>query len=315
MPYSSNARILIKEQLAEWDLAQNNYNGLKKVRTKQLALAGGAIIKVQFNPERIRSSSAKVDKESINKRPCFLCDKNRPKEQRGLPFSDNYTILVNPFPIFSKHLTIPQENHIEQLIKPHFNDMLKLAKELQDFTIFYNGPRCGASAPDHFHLQAGIKGFLPIEEDYRSGKFTKIIGKSNGVQFFSWHNYNRGIITLKSALNQQVEVVFQQLYSLLKNLQPNEVEPMLNILAYYEGNQYIVHVFPRILHRPACYFAQGKEQILLSPASVDLGGVFITPREDDFEKITANDIVSILNQVCMRESDVIDVIEKVLRNI
>ena len=313
MSFSTKTKILLKEQLKEWELAGNNYKGLEKVKTKAIRLDGGATIKVQFNPERITSSAAKVDAKSIQQRPCFLCEKNRPKEQRGLPFNNNYTVLVNPFPIFPEHLTIPHKEHIDQLIENHFDSMLDLAKELEDFTVFYNGPKCGASAPDHFHFQAGIKGFMPIEEEYREGKFTELLGERKGVQLLTWRNYGRHIITLDSISNLGIKDVFLQLLHLLKELQPNDSEPMFNILAYTESGRTIVHIFPRALHRPDYFFAEGDNQILISPASVDMGGVFITPREVDFEKITSNDISSILKQVSMKGKATKKIMENVLK--
>ena len=77
---------------------------------------------------------------------------------------------------------------------------------------------------------------------------------------------------------------------------------MINLLAWYEDGQWVVCIIPRTLHRPACYFAEGEENLLISPASVDLGGVFITPLEKDFEKITSQDIRNILQEVCLTES-------------
>ncbi|WP_439181760.1 DUF4922 domain-containing protein [Carboxylicivirga taeanensis] len=311
MSTSLKTKTLIEGQLRNWSLASNNYAGLQKVKTKSVVLAGGSEVKVQFNPERMRSSAAKVDTKSIQERPCFLCEKNRPAEQEGVDYGD-YTVLINPFPIFTEHLTIPHKEHTLQLIAPYFPSMLELAKELNDFTLFYNGPKCGASAPDHFHFQAGIKGFMPIEEDFRSGDYAKLIVTSGGVDVFNWQGYNRGIITFRSANAAAIEQLFAQLHKALWTKQAEEVEPMLNILAGYEEEQYVVHVFPRILHRPACYFAEGDEQILISPASVDMGGVFITPRPEDFGKISAEDVAEILKQVCMSEEQCLAVINQII---
>ena len=294
---------LIKSQVQEWDLASGNYQGLNKVKTKTVSLPGGSEVKVQFNPERIRSSAAKVDAKSIQERPCFLCEKNRPEQQEGVEFGEDYTILINPFPIFPEHLTIPHNQHTLQLVKPYFNAMLDIAKELDEFTLFYNGPKCGASAPDHFHFQAGIKGFMPVEADFRSEKYARQIAEENGVKIYNWSGYNRGVITFQGQSNEAIKDLFIKLHKYLHATQSGEIEPMLNVLAYFETGEWVVHVFPRILHRPACYFAVGEEQILISPASVDMGGVFITPREEDFEKITADDIADILNQVCLNEED------------
>ncbi len=311
MTISLKTKNLIQGQLQNWSLATTNYAGLQQVKTKTLQLQGGSELKVQFNPERMRSSAAKVDVKSIQERPCFLCEKNRPAEQEGVEFGD-FTILINPFPIFTEHLTIPHKDHTLQLIAPYFSSMLELSKELNEFTLFYNGPKCGASAPDHFHFQAGVKGFMPIEEDFREGAYVQMITIHQGVEVYSWKNYSRGIITFKGDDKQVITNLFDSLHATLWKQQPEEIEPMLNVLAYFEEEQYVVHVFPRVLHRPDCYFAEGEEQILISPASVDMGGVFITPRPEDFEKITAEDVSTILNQVCMDEEECLAILKELL---
>lgn len=298
----------IQNQLGEWPLGGLNYAGLADVKTKNLAF-NGFEIKVQFNPKRIVSSAAKVDAKSIEARPCFLCTENRPQEQRGLPFNNKYVVLVNPFPIFPNHLTIPLEEHTDQLIASHFGDMLDLAKALPNFVVLYNGPKCGASAPDHFHFQAGSKGFMPIEKDFHTPGLVNLIRNKFGLQVFGWKGYLRGIISFQSGNKQLIEQNFNQVYQNLSRLQPQEKEPMLNILAYVEDGKFIVHVFPRILHRPVQYFELGENQILLSPASVDMGGVFITPREEDFNKISQTDVADILAQVCINESKIPDLIK------
>lgn len=314
MELSKKVGEMLGNQLNDWDLASKNYNDLKKIKTKNLILTGGSVIKVQFNPERIRSSAAKIDKETISERPCFLCKKNRPIEQKSITFNKKYSILVNPFPIFPEHLTIVYNDHIDQLITPHFEEMLNLAKELQDFTIFYNGPKSGASAPDHFHFQAGIKGFMGIEKDFQYKKFTTLYGGKDGVFIFTWENYHRHIITLESASKIEMIKVFNQLQRFHNNgFQPDEPEMMLNILCYYENQKYITHIFPRILHRPDCYFAKGDEQILISPASVDMGGLFVLAREEDFDKISAKDIENILQQVCLPNNASDKIIDAVLK--
>ena len=309
---STKTKQLIQTQLQDWPLAKSNYEGLHKVVTRDVVLPGGSTVKVQFNPARILSSAAKVDAKSIQERACFLCAQNRPTQQQGLAFGDDYTILINPFPIFPEHLTIPHNEHTDQLIAPYFVSMLSLAKELEEFTLFYNGPKCGASAPDHFHFQAGVKDFMPIEVDFRSGKFVHLIAQENGAKVYNWKGYNRGVITFKGSDKESIATLFQKLHNYLHATQSNEIEPLLNILAYFEDGNWIVHIFPRILHRPSCYFAQGNEQILISPASVDMGGIFITPRQEDFDKITAYDIAEILNQVCLSEEDTESAIKAIL---
>ena len=160
MQINQQVKALFNEQTANWALARNNFEGLKTVQTKTFAF-GDYDVRVQFNPARIVSSGAKVDAKTIAERKCFLCAANRPAEQRSVEFGD-YEILVNPFPIFPEHFTIPRKEHVDQQIKPFFADMLRLAKAMDEYLVFYNGPRCGASAPDHMHFQAGTKDFLPL---------------------------------------------------------------------------------------------------------------------------------------------------------
>lgn len=300
---------LINSQLSDWELAAKNYAGLKSVQTRCLSMGQHEVL-VQFNPERIRSSAAKVDVKSIQERACFLCNNHLPTQQKGIPFGNEYLILVNPFPIFPCHLTIPHLQHVPQLIEGKMNDMLCLAKELDGFTIFYNGPKCGASAPDHFHFQAGNKGFLPIEHHFVDKQLCHAIQEADGVTTYGWKHYHRGLLSLQGDDIIAVEKSFNQVFDALKRLQPNEAEPMLNVLASYDSGMFTIHVFPRILHRPAQFFAEGDAQILLSPASVDLGGVFITPREEDYKKITSTDIESILHQVSMPQVDVEELVYK-----
>jgi len=307
MEFSKKARELIREQVGEWDLAAKNYASLKKVKVKTFDY-GDYHIDIQFNPERIISSAAKVDTKSIEARPCFLCEKNLPPQQRGFYFKNEYIVLVNPFPIFPEHLTIPHISHTDQRISGNFGSMLDLASGLDDFVLFYNGPKCGASAPDHLHFQAGIKGFLPIEVDFSNKKCCQEIRRIGSVTISHWPDYQRGIISLNSKDKDNLIECFNQIYSKLQILQPDEVEPMLNILAIFEQGEWIIHIFPRTLHRPAQYFETGERQFILSPASVDMGGVLITPREEDFIKISKDDIKDIFNQVCFEPQAVLKLI-------
>lgn len=309
MNYSESVNNLFISQLNEWDLAGTNYRQLNEVRTKKISY-GEYSITVQFNPGRITSSSAKVDSKSIEARPCFLCEKNRPSQQRGLKFEDKYTILLNPFPIFPRHLTIVSDNHIDQRIAGNFGVMLRLARALPDFVIFYNGPQCGASAPDHLHFQAGSKGFLPIENDFVTGKAGRQRGNRNNYEVWLWKDYIRGIITIKGDNPEVLAQPFEALHGIFAGLQPERPEPMLNIIASYSGGFWTIHIIPRKTHRPTQFFAEGDNKILLSPASVDIGGVVITPREEDFIKITKQDISDIFNQVCYNGRDLSALIGK-----
>jgi len=309
MEFSKQARNLISDQKSEWDLARKNYEGLKKVKVKTFDF-GHFKIDIQFNPERIVSSAANVDTKSIEARPCFLCQKNLPPQQRGLAFDHEYIVLVNPFPIFPEHLTIPSYSHTDQQILGNFGSMLDLAENLDEFVIFYNGPKCGASAPDHLHFQAGNKGFLPIEKDYANGKCCQMVRQIENVVFSHWPDYQRGIITLKSNNKKELIDSFGKTYSRLHVLAPDETEPMLNILTTFEQGEWVIHIFPRTLHRPGQYFETGEKQIILSPAAVDMGGAFITPREEDFIKISPDVVKDIFKQVCLNAESVLTIINQ-----
>lgn len=296
---SDLALALIEQQIASWELPAHNYLALQGVETKDLKV-DGLTMKVQFNPSRIVSSSAKVDAKSIRERKCFLCRDHLPEQQKGLLFEDAYLILINPFPIFPRHLTIPALKHIDQRIRLRLGDMLEMSRSLYDFIIFYNGPKCGASAPDHMHFQAGNKGFLPLEKDwdkiYRTHSIP--IVSQPDMMISRLPDYHQAMLVLESADKNAILAWFEKIYSLLPDLQ-EEPEPMMNLLCRYEEGRWTLWVFPRKLHRPNQYFAEGDDNILISPASVDLGGVFITPLEKDFRKISAADIEDILGQISL----------------
>lgn len=291
---------LLTRQLASWETAHNNYAALSGVQVKELNV-NGIPYKVQFNPARIVSSGAKVDARSIKERKCFLCPANLPPEQEGIPFGGHYLILVNPFPIFPRHLTIPEEAHLDQRIASRFGDMLDLARQLTDYTIFYNGPRCGASAPDHAHFQAGNKGFMPIEQDWRRQIAGKIADYGQATLCYL-NDAPRATLVIESPERETAVRLFDIVYRSL-DVKPGEEEPMMNVLTLFENGKWIVFIFPRAKHRPACYTAEGEDNLLSSPASVDLGGVFITPVEKDFRKITAEDVAQILSEVCLSPTD------------
>lgn len=302
MPYSEKVNELFQSQLKEWELARQNYGQLNAVKTKTIDFGTFKVL-VQFNPERMRSSAAKVDAKSIDSRPCFLCSENRPSDQRGVAFDKNMTILVNPFPIFQRHLTITSEEHKDQRILQNFRTMLVLAEAIRDFIVFYNGPECGASAPDHLHFQAGNKGFIPLEEDFLNGSHTRLLSVNNGVELWHWHNYIRGIVTMRGSDREALNDIFQSFYQKFSVIQNDKPEPMLNILVSHNEKVWIIHIIPRKVHRPVQFFLEGDDKILLSPASVDLGGVIITPREEDFLKITKDDVADIFSQVCLDENE------------
>ncbi len=299
---------LLSEQLSEWPLAQTNYQALSAVCVKELHV-GEIAYKVQYNPARIASSGAKTDAQSIQARKCFLCASNRPAEQRSIPFKEHYEVLVNPYPIFPKHLTIPDTAHTEQGIEGRIHDMLELAQQLPDFTIFYNGPRCGASAPDHMHFQAGSRGFMPIETDWKERKGEKIVQQGNAT-LWRMNDAPRNTLVIESTCIDDAERLFKDIYQNLPTL-PADEEPMLNLLAMYDEGKWILYILLRRKHRPSCYTAEGDEQLLCSPASVDLGGVLILPIAEDFEKITDEMAENIVSEVCLSTEEVAQLCKRI----
>jgi len=303
------ARALLAQQKHHWRLLRQGYESLATVETRTFEF-DGFVINVQFNPGRIISSSANVDEKSIKERKCFLCVENLPHEQRAVMYKDEYLILGNPYPIFAEHFTIAHRDHQPQEISCSFARLLDLSKDLQRYyLVFYNGPRCGASAPDHMHFQAGNKAFLPIEREYDTIKQSlgeKLFEKEN-LTVYSVTGYLRNFVALESTDKQALKSAFDVFLSLFAKMTDAAHEPMVNIISTYKiGNgaestrgKWIVVIFPRAAHRPSHYYAEGERNILISPAAVDLGGVFITPLRKDFEKITKKDIVDILREVTL----------------
>ncbi len=286
-----------KEQRESWPLAAVNYAGLASVEEKQFDF-GGFVIKVQFNPGRIRSSAAKVDAKSVAERRCFLCLQNLPAEQKAISCGGDFQILVNPFPIFHSHFTIVSAVHTNQLFVPNIGEMLGITRLMEGFTLFYNGPECGASAPDHLHFQAGEKDFLPIDWEYESIKYTgKLLFADDSTEIRAFENCLRKMITIETASFEKGVEITRFFTEKFHQLQPEKSEPMLNVICRFANGKWTVHLFPRKLHRPSQFFAEGDAQILISPASVDFGGVFILPRKEDFDKISAADIANIFEQV------------------
>ncbi len=307
---SEKVSALLKEQISSWALAKKNYQELGDIKKKIFDFESFKIV-VQFNPGRMISSSAKVDAKSIKERPCFLCSNSLPNEQKGLKCDDKYLLLVNPFPIFEKHFTIPHIEHIPQEILPNFSSMLSIAKKLGDnYSLFYNGPKCGASAPDHMHFQASPKNEMPIEQEINSLiNCSEVVLKNDLVLVYSISNYLRNFFLIESDNNIAVQHEFTKLYSSIQKVNGVDNEPLLNIIVSFD-KVWRVFIFPRKAHRPKEYFLEGSKKILLSPAAVDFGGLLITPRKEDFNKIEKEDIINIFEQTSVEEKLVQKIIEK-----
>ena len=272
---------------------------MKTVQIREFDFDGFAV-KVQFNPARMGSSGAKVDAKTIAQRKCFLCAANRPEVQRGIEWRD-YDILINPFPIFTRHLTIPRREHVDQQLVPYIYDMFDLARELPDFVVFYNGPKCGASAPDHMHFQAGNADFLPLVGDYFNLKQmgrTELVGASDVAETYIMKDYMRVVYCVESADADALKEAFMKLYNAW--VKEEEVEPMMNVVCLYRDGRWYLFVIPRGAFRPWQYTAEGDKQLLVSPATVEVSGLFITPVKEHFERITKEDVVDILTQCTIK---------------
>lgn len=287
---------LFKEQLEEWGLAAKNYKDLETVRFRYLRL-GESELGLQFNPGRIQSSSAKVDSKTLAERPCFLCKKNLPKEQEGLLLSEDFTLLLNPFPILRKHFTIVNNRHVSQRIAPYFKDLLDISAKLGEvYTLFYNGPKCGASAPDHMHFQAGLSEQFPIWSNLDADSL-EFLCASEEAQVKAFDEYVCGWL-IEGTNKVKITEVFEKIIAEFALLQVDEPEPMMNILTKYDDKWSVV-IFPRRKHRPTQYFQEGDAQILLSPASVDFGGLLAVPLKKDFERIDTNLLMDIFEQLAL----------------
>ena len=287
-----------QNQLNHWKSVSENYVHLKHIQCRNIDY-NGFKIEIQFNPERIRSSAANIEKKVIDERPCFLCPQNRPLEQMEIDYLGRYDLLVNPYPIFPKHLTIPDKQHLPQLIKGRIGDMLQLAKDLPDYTILYNGPKSGASAPDHFHFQAGNKGLLPIEKDVHSGSYKVKIKENKEGSLYQMQNYLRNCFIFESKDLDWLRSEFEEYYLFQHKLQPEEDEPMFNVICWQEENVWQLVIFPRKQHRPYQYYETGINQILLSPGVVDFGGILVVPRKEDYDKLNKDLVKDIYSQLTL----------------
>jgi hypothetical protein len=284
---------LLADQIARWPLLTRGIAGLRASQTRVERVAGHDLY-VRHIPHRIVSTTAAVDAASIAKRPCFLCPSNLPKEEHGIPFDSEFAIYCNPFPILERHLTIVRVDHRPQRIAGSFHSMLRLAEALPDSFILYNGPRCGASAPDHMHFQACSRELFPIEQDTR------------GWTGPSVPDYGRRVFILRGMSISPLADRLQALMDILEDVTHSDGEPMVNIAVYY--GQWTSFLFPRGKHRPRVY--ETGERIV-SPATIDLCGVLVVPVEKDFVQIRGAEIESIFEEVTLRKQEFEEALERI----
>ena len=280
-------------QLEMWEDARHRFRDLKHVEVRQLSDQ----LKVQFNPARIVSTGAKIDKHTLGERPCFLCERNRPKEQMTKQIDDHFQLLVNPFPILPIHFTIPATKHQPQSIYRHYGEMHRLLSLHSELMVFYNGPKCGASAPDHLHFQAGTSGVLPLQTNWQrlSRNLTDVISLTDEEKISVLRDFLVPAFVIISKSEDSDEELFNRLYRSMP-MRGDESEPMMNIIAWRKGDEFISVVIPREKHRPDAYFAEGEAQMMVSPGALDMAGLIITPREEDFSKINLDKATALLRE-------------------
>ena len=294
-------------QLQVWPDVCQRYRDLRQVEVREL-VADDFVMQVQWNPARMRSTGAKIDARSIAERPCFLCGKNRPEEQMHRVVDSRYELLVNPFPILPVHFTIPTLKHQPQRILPMIGELLRLAQRNADLTLLYNGPHCGASAPDHAHLQAVSSGMLPLQSSWQrlSRNLAEVTKNDDDEGIWQVTDYPAAALVIRSHTVEKGEQLFKRLYKCLPPA-ADDTEPMMNVIAWNSGDELLTVVLPRRKHRPDCYTVEGDGQYIISPGAVDMGGLIITPREEDFRRLTPEVVKGIYQEVSLTDEQMQEV--------
>lgn len=299
---SEQMTALWSRQAAEWPRLAQGVANLRAARIRTFA-ARGATLKIQSNPARIVSTGAKIDAASIAARPCFLCPANLPVEQLAIAYVDKWLILCNPAPILEPHFVISSTLHEPQRTHTAAGVVLDLARELSgQYTVFYNGPASGASAPDHLHVQAVKTGVLPFETEM----MTELARSTGWIEWLQGEPVRTGLtrkgrrpaVVMQSGTRDELLAAIEKIVNLLAEVRPAEPEPLLNLFALHSADGWLVYVFPRSAHRPASY-GQGPGQFIVSPGCVDLGGIIIAPRPEDFDRLTADVAAGLLDEVLL----------------
>ena len=312
----------VKDQLSVWPLAAENYRSLKKAGSKVLSI-GGLPVTVQLNPCRRISSEASLDKESINRRPCFLCPENRPAEQTNIEFEGRkgrrYRVTLNPYPIFPSHLVISSFEHTPQSIWHRYQDLLDFVRENNEYLGFYNGPESGASAPDHMHFQACPQGLTPlqnrVDELLAAGddKTLDYLTNVKEARLFHLNEYARGVFVLCGATAKSTAKLFYRLLDCAP-VPDGSSEPKMNIIAWCHEGEYRTAVIFRERHRPHNYSSSGADHLAMSPGCADLAGVYVTTREEDFDKLDAGLLSQVVREVAASEETEKEIIWRLTRS-
>ena len=301
-----NIRAFFTHQLDTWDEIRQRYEALKHVGLKQLGHR-----QLQYNPARMVSTGAQIDRQTIAQRACFLCEKNRPEEQLTIDLGDDFELMVNPFPVLPMHFTIVRKTHVPQTILENYTEIHRLLELFPELFVFYNGPMSGASAPDHMHFQAGIGQELPLMTVFQKLEKEQqvLIKQENGSSLSMFNTVSFNAFVIKSKAQETEMTLFKQLYDAMP-VREGEKEPRMNIVAWRDGSEDVIVVLPRDNHRPACYFEEGDRRMVISPGALDMAGLIITPREEDFNRMSEDKLISILKEVSIKEKDMENIKEK-----
>jgi len=303
---------LIDAQNNSWPELAQAYNSLNNVMTRDVECDGFSV-RIQHNPGRMINSVAAVDQKNISERPCFLCPGSFPQEQKGILHLGEYLILCNPRPVFHSHLTVSHINHRPQAIAGNIGMLLQLIADFgTKWTVLYNGPKCGASAPDHLHFQAIPSGLMPIEREVVQDECTNRI-LCGGVEMFLPRNLGRQAVILEGNEPKTIADVFNAFVNALQGVSGSDEEPMLNLAGFYEPQGWRILIFPRSKHRPDVFFLEGEGRIVVSPAVIEMGGVIVTPVEKDFERLDARMIESMYKEVSLDNAAVEKAVGVIIR--
>ena len=310
-PLGELCRDLLSEQKKVWPDLTKGYESFNSRREREMSCRGFSV-RVQHNPGRIKSSTADVSQKNANKQGCFLCLDRLPEEQEGILYRNELLILCNPAPILTAHLTVSHVDHCRQAITGHIETFLRLTADFgQGWVVLYNGPRCGASAPDHLHFQAAPSGQMPIEQDVLEKKKLVLKKESEGILFYRVEGLDREVVMIEGNDSATVSHGFNGFLKGLKKCLQIHDEPMMNIVGLQKDRKWRLLIFPRRKHRPEAFFKEGNDRVVVSPGVIDMGGILVTPVERDFERLDAAAVEGIYKEVSLEG----EVVEKGIRSL
>ena len=288
-----------------------------EIETKRVRVEESEVV-IQHNPRRVRSTAASVDKASVENRRCFLCAENLPPEEKGIAYGEDLIILCNPFPVLDRHLSIVHREHVPQQIAGNVEQLLSLAHDLgSSYFVLYNGPECGASAPDHLHFQACSRELLPIEDNLYDDEPVMVEDCNyceetarNSFELFTLGGCGRSVVVFRGGNREEVAIWVYQVIKEL-TLQTDKDEPLINIICTYDPRVWTVYLFPRAKHRPASFYAEGEDRLVVSPGAIDMAGVVVVPEREHFERLDGERLASIFSEVSMNGTTVNDLVDSV----